>query len=85
MLETIFLLFLEVSITTSIVILVLRLLSSYLNNTYAIKWKYWVWLLLALRLIVPVNLSTFTTVPVNITIPNNLINASNTSVLLSRS
>jgi bla regulator protein blaR1 len=81
MLETIFLLFLEVSITTSIVILVLRLLSSYLNNTYAIKWKYWVWLLLALRLIVPVNLSTFTTVPVNITIPNNLINASNTSVL----
>lgn len=47
----------EISITTSAVILALLLLSSSLNKAYAAKWKYWIWLILAIRLILPFNFS----------------------------
>ncbi len=38
---------------TSIVVLVLLLLSPILNKRYAIKWKYWLWIVLGFRLIIP--------------------------------
>lgn len=44
----------EISLSTSIVILILLALSPVLNRRYAAKWKYGIWLLLALRLAVPV-------------------------------
>lgn len=69
MLETMFVRFLEISATTSIIILGLRLLAPYLNKTYAAKWKYWIWLLLAIRLIIPINIS-LPTAPLTVNIPN---------------
>lgn len=73
MLETVFVRFLEISATTSIIILGLCLLAPYLNKTYAAKWKYWIWLVLAVRLIIPVNIS-LPTAPVEVNIPNVSIN-----------
>ena len=47
---------LEVSIATSFLILPLCLASRSLNKRYAPKWKYYIWLLLAVRLMIPFNL-----------------------------
>lgn len=44
-----------VSITISIVIIFLLLLSSYLNDRYTVKWRYFLWLFLAIRLIIPMD------------------------------
>jgi len=68
-LETVFVSYLEISATTSIIILALRLLAPYLNKTYAAKWKYWIWLILAVWLIIPASISLPTT-PVEVNIPN---------------
>jgi beta-lactamase regulating signal transducer with metallopeptidase domain len=69
MLTGLFTTLLEISISTSIVILVLKLLSTFLNKNYASKWKYWIWLILAVRLMIPVNFS-LPVAPVDVTIPN---------------
>ena len=47
---------LEVSIATSFLILPLCLASRKINRRYGAKWKYYIWLLLAVRLMIPVNL-----------------------------
>lgn len=46
----------EISLSTGLVILVLLALSPLLNRRYAAKWKYGIWMLLALRLAVPLSL-----------------------------
>lgn len=48
---------LKTSLTVSIVILPALLFSKALNRRYAARWKYWLWLLLALRLLLPVELA----------------------------
>jgi bla regulator protein blaR1 len=57
MMERLFISVLEISITTSIVILILKLLSSFLNKRYVAKWKYWIWMALAVRLVIPMDFS----------------------------
>lgn len=47
---------LEVSIATSFLILPLCLASGIINRRYGAKWKYYIWLLLAVRLMIPFNL-----------------------------
>ena len=47
---------LEVSIATSFLILPLCLASRRINRRYGAKWKYYIWLLLAVRLMIPINL-----------------------------
>lgn len=49
----IFLSVFEISVSVSILIAVLLLLTPLLNKRYAAKWKYWIWIILALRLVVP--------------------------------
>ena len=46
----------EISIATSFLILPLCLASRRINRRYGPKWKYYIWLLLAVRLMIPVNL-----------------------------
>ena len=46
----------EISIATSFLILPLCLASRRINRRYGAKWKYYIWLLLAVRLMIPVNL-----------------------------
>lgn len=50
-----FLSILEISASVSLVVLVLLLLGPFLNKRYASKWKCWIWLFLALRLLFPVS------------------------------
>lgn len=47
----------EITLTMSAVILLLLLLGPLLSRRYAIRWRYWAWLALAARLLIPVNLS----------------------------
>lgn len=53
MITNIFLAFLEISISISLIIALLLLLTPFLNKRYAAKWKYWIWIVLALRLLIP--------------------------------
>lgn len=50
---TILLLFLGTSLSTGLIVLVLIILTPFLNKRYAAKWKYLIWIFLALRLLVP--------------------------------
>ncbi|HBA47751.1 MAG TPA: hypothetical protein DCZ91_08115 [Lachnospiraceae bacterium] len=54
MITSIFLSFFESSISVSLIIVLLLLLAPFLNRRYAAKWKYWIWIVLALRLMIPV-------------------------------
>ena len=47
----------EITLTMSAVILLLLLLGPLLSRRYAIRWRYWAWLAVAARLLIPVNLS----------------------------
>ncbi len=45
----------ESSISISILIAALIMLTPFLNKRYAAKWKYWIWIFLAVWLIIPFN------------------------------
>ena len=47
----------EITLTMSVVILLLLLLGPLLSRRYAIRWRYWAWLAVAVRLLIPVNFS----------------------------
>ena len=47
----------EITLTMSAVILLLLLLGPVLSRRYAIRWRYWAWLAVAVRLLIPVNFS----------------------------
>lgn len=53
--EQIFFNMMGITITISIIVIILLLLSSYLDERYAVKWRYFIWLILAIRLILPVD------------------------------
>ncbi|MDE7224681.1 MAG: M56 family metallopeptidase [Acetatifactor sp.] len=53
MITRLFLLVLEASLSISLIIAALVLFSSLLNRRYAVKWKYWIWIFLAVRLLIP--------------------------------
>ncbi len=75
MIETMFVQLIEISVTSGVIILGLCLLAPYLNKTYAAKCKYWIWLLLAVRLIIPINIS-LPKAPLEVNLPNTAITAS---------
>lgn len=79
MITDVFLSLLEVSISTGFIILSVFLFSSRINKKYTMKWKYLIWLILAIRLMIPFNLNAFTwqyrfNIP-NISIPNTASNS----------
>ena len=41
----------------SFLIVVFLLLTPLLRRKYAVKWRYWAWILISLRLLIPVNFS----------------------------
>lgn len=53
MIKTLFLSVLEISLAVSLIILLFVFLAPLLNKRYAAKWKYWIWIILALRLLIP--------------------------------
>lgn len=59
----------QISLAVTPVILLLKLLGDRLQRRYVAKWKYYIWLVLALRLLLPWT-PTLETAPVQITIPD---------------
>ena len=70
MIDTLFAAIFEVSLTTGLVILIIKSLSFTINKNYAAKWKKYIWLIIAARLLIPVNFS-FLGAPVQLNILNN--------------
>lgn len=55
MTESLFYTLLEISVSVSAVILLILLLTPVLKKRFTAKWRYWIWLILAVRLLIPVN------------------------------
>ena len=74
--EQFFLTLLEISAGTSVVILAVWLFSTPINRTFVARWKYWLWLVLAIRLLIPWN-PDFSAAParVEVNIPEFAISA----------
>lgn len=53
MITNLFLSTLESSLLISVIVILLLPLTPYLNKKYAVKWKYWLWIVFAFRLIIP--------------------------------
>lgn len=51
----VFLTFLGISATVGAAVLLIQLISPFINRRYAAKWKYLIWIFLAVRLLVPVS------------------------------
>lgn len=51
----IFLTYLGISVSVGIVVLAILLASPFINRRYAAKWKYFIWIFLAVRLLVPIS------------------------------
>lgn len=47
----------EITLTMSAVILLLLLLGPLLSRRYKLRWRYWAWLAVAVRLLIPINFS----------------------------
>lgn len=62
----------KITFTTSVVIAVLLLLYPLIKKTYTAKWRYWVWLFLAVRLLIPFSPS-FKQAPIEIVTPSQNI------------
>lgn len=69
----------EISLGVSFVLIFLFLFSPVLNHRYIAKWRYWVWLIIAVRLLVPVNLNS-PAAPVQIQMPGELSQFSRVTV-----
>ncbi|KAI4452059.1 hypothetical protein C823_006628 [Eubacterium plexicaudatum ASF492] len=48
-----FLSILGISVSGGLIVIVLMLLTPLLNKRYATKWKYFIWIVLTLRLLIP--------------------------------
>ncbi|WP_273064663.1 M56 family metallopeptidase, partial [Acetivibrio saccincola] len=47
----------EITLTVSVIIVLLLVFSKLLDKNYTAKWRYWVWLVLTIRLLIPFNIS----------------------------
>ena len=72
MVENIFTTIIEISIASSFAIAILLLVTPFIKKAYAAKWRYIIWLILAVRLIVPFNLN-LPAPPVNLTAPSDIV------------
>lgn len=74
MITNIFLNIIAISISTSLIIILLLVLAPLLNKRYAVKWKYLMWTVIAVRLIIPFHMDIpfpqiLINVPTEITAP----------------
>lgn len=68
MVQSLFLNVIIVTLTTSVTITALLLLLPVINKNYTAKWRYWVWLILAVRLLIPFSPS-LPQAPIEIVLP----------------
>ena len=74
MITNLFLNVIAISISTSLIIIFLLIFAPFLNKRYAIKWKYLMWVVIAVRLIIPFNIDIpfpqmVIDIPTEITVP----------------
>lgn len=74
MIDNLFISILEISIFTSPVIIIIILLAPVLNKRYNAKWKYYIWIIIAIRLVIPFHINVpyqkfILNIPPNITTP----------------
>lgn len=80
MMKDIFVAVLETTLSTSVIIVLMLLFTPILNRRYAAKWNYWIWIFLALRLLMPFSLyDIVNSYHINTKIKTNEINAMQTS------
>ena len=70
--DDLFLQMLQISVTMIPLILLLKLVGNRLQKVYVAKWKYCIWLVLAVRLLLPWS-PTFTIPTVEIKLPDNIV------------
>lgn len=71
--ETFILNLLEVSVSVSIVVLILKICSGWMDKNVKLKWRYYLWLFLAVRLMIPLNLSVLPKNYPGINIPHEIV------------
>ena len=71
MINTLFLTVLEISLAASPIIVLFALLAPLINKRCAAKWKYWIWIILSLRLLMPFG-GNASVSPVVIDIPSQI-------------
>ncbi|WP_339321505.1 M56 family metallopeptidase [Paenibacillus sp. FSL W8-0194] len=64
--------YLNISVTTSLLIVILLFLTPLLRKHYSAKWTYWIWMVLAIRLLLPFHFS-FDKSLIDIPLPSNPI------------
>ena len=57
LLKNILLSVVEVSVSTGVIVLIMLLSAPFFHRRYAARWRYYIWIALAVRLVVPVNFS----------------------------
>ena len=72
MLEAVFSNVVEITVVVSLLILFLLALTPLLRRQYTAKWRYWAWLALAVRLLIPWNIS-LPSAPVQVQISNRTV------------
>ncbi|ABX42436.1 M56 family metallopeptidase [Lachnoclostridium phytofermentans] len=72
MCENLFSSIIEISLSSSIIILTLLLITPFIKKRYVAKWRYILWLILTIRLIIPFNF-TLPNTPVKLVIPSNTL------------
>lgn len=87
MITNLFLNIVAVSLSTSLIIMFLLILAPFLNKRYAIKWKYLMWVVVAVRLMIPFNMNIpfpqiVIDVPTEITAPIDTNDESGVPVML---
>ena len=87
MITNLFLNVIAISLSTSLIIIFLLIFAPFLNKRYAIKWKYLIWVVIAVRLIIPFNMDIpfpqiLFDVPTEITVPIDTNNENDTQTIL---
>lgn len=76
MIETVF----EITLAMSVIILLIFIFSPVIEKRYSAKWRYFIWLFIAIRLVIPINI-TLPKPPINIETPvTNVYIGKNTRV-----
>ncbi|MCM1049657.1 MAG: M56 family metallopeptidase [Clostridiales bacterium] len=88
MITNLFLNVIAISISTSLIIIFLLIFAPFLNKRYAIKWKYLIWIVIAVRLIMSFNIDIpfpqiLIDVPAEVTAPINTNNENDASIMSS--
>lgn len=87
MITNLFLNVIAISLSLSPIIIFLLIFAPFLNKRYAIKWKYLIWVVIAVRLIIPFNMDIpfpqiIFDVPTEITVPIDTNNENDTQTIL---